>query len=966
MTAGLAGLERELSAALAGELHTDRLWCTLYATDASIYQIVPDGVVLPRSVADVVATVKACGRHGVPLTARGAGTGLTGGAVNRGLQLDCSRYLNRILNIDPGAGTARVEPGVVLDELNAAVKPHGLHFAPDVATSNRATLGGMIANNSCGAHSLLYGRTVDHLLSVEVVLADGSVCTWGAGSDATDNPLAQRCNQVLATVVRDYRDEIAARFPKLLRSNAGYALDRLHTAGGRVNAETVICGSEGTLAIIVGATLRLTPLPRCRGLLVVQFDELLAALEVVSPILEHRPAAVELIDDLILDATRDHPGLAGRRWWVTGAPKAVLVCELFDQDQARLKKRLAELESDLRSRSGAQNYQIITDPAAQADVWQVRKSGLGLLMSRPGDRRPYAFIEDAAVDPARLPQYIQRLDQLLAEEGIERTGHYAHASVGCLHVRPALDLKSADDIQRMRRIAERVCSLVAELGGTMNGEHGDGIACSIWLEKLYGARLVEAFRTIKSVFDPLGILNPGKIVDPLPMDANLRYGAGYQSQQPTTILDFSTWGGLAGLAEMCTGIGECRQRLTGTMCPSYMATGSELHTTRARANALRVALSNRGPLAGLGDPALDQVMDLCLSCKACRKECPSGVDLARLKTEWLAHRNRIRGVPRRSRLITEIPRLVRLASQLAPVSNRIMRHRITGVILEHWFGLDHRFPLPPLARPTFRQWWAARDRRATGPPPGGQARPPVVYFVDTWTNFFLPQVGQATVKVLEALGYQVRVPPVECCGRPLISKGLLREAAALAEANVRILAPYAERDIWIVGSEPSCISVLLDELPQLVRTSAARCVAAHATTIESFVVRHLREHPQTLRVRSRTVRLLYHGHCHQKALLGTEDAMALLNACTGGQASEIDSGCCGMAGSFGHEVEHYEVARAIGELRLFPAIRARGEAQVAISGFSCRQHIEHHLGVPARHPIEYLAEAIDAGPVQSR
>jgi FAD/FMN-containing dehydrogenase/Fe-S oxidoreductase len=949
-----SALERELRAAFSGELRSDRLARVLYATDASFYEIVPDGVAFPRSVEDVAAAVRLCAKHRVPLTARGAGTGLTGGAVNRGLQLDCSRHLKHILDIDPAARTARVEPGVVLDELNAAARPHGLQFAPDVATSSRATIGGMIANNSCGAHSILYGRTVDHVLSVDLVLADGSRCIWGAGEDSPDNVRARHCQQTLGTLTREHADEITARFPQVLRSNGGYALDRLKVAHGRVNVETIICGSEGTLGVIVGARLKLIPLPLCKGLLIVQFHELLPALEAVGPVLEHDPAAVELVDDLILSATRNNPALARRRWWVTGNPKAVLICELFTDNAGELRRRLAALEADLRARCAATAYQAITDPAGQNDVWEVRKSGLGLLMSHPGDRQPYAFIEDTAVDPARLPTYIRRLDRILTEEGIEQTGHYAHASVGCLHVRPVLNLKRREDITRMRRIADRVSSLVLELGGTMNGEHGDGIVCSGWLEKMYGPRIIAAFRTIKDAFDPQGVLNPGKIVAPLPMDENLRYGPGFDARQPLTALDFGTYGGMAGLAGMCTGLGQCRQRLVGTMCPSYMATADEVHTTRARANALRAALSNRGLLDGLADPALDEVMDLCLSCKACKTECPTGVDMARLKAEWLAHRNDRLGVPWRSRLVGRPLRWARLASRLPHLSNWLMQSWAVRAGMERVFGLDQRVPPPRFAPTTFRRWFARhRPKSPIGPAPAaGQ----VVYFVDTWTDYCLPQVGQAAVKVLAALGCEVLVLPTACCGRPLLSKGMLRGARRLAETNVHVLAPYAERGVPIVFTEPSCASMFLDEVPQLVRTQAARRIAETAVTIEQFLAsRVAQSRPAFADQRGH---ILYHGHCHQKALIGTSDALALLQACTHGQAAEIDSGCCGMAGAFGHEVEHYEIARAIGEQRLFPAIRARGDAAIAVSGFSCRHHIRHHTGAAARHVIEYVADAL--------
>jgi len=985
-----AALERELRTRVHGELRTDRLTRAIYATDASIYQIVPDGVLLPRCTADIVAAAQLCGDHAVPLTARGAGTGLTGAAINRGLIVDCSRYFNRILALDPQGRTVRVEPGVVLDELNAVLKPHGLHFAPDVATGSRATVGGMIALNSCGARSILYGRTVDHVLSLEVVLADGSRCTWGQGRAAPDNPLAQKCEEVLARIALEHADEIAARYPKVLRSNGGYALDRVRVADGRPNVETVICGSEGTLAIVVGATLRLTPLPKCKALLTVQFAELLPALEAVPVALEHGPAAVELIDELILRATACNPTMAKRRWFVDGCPQGVLVCELCDDEPTRLRRRLRDLEADLRRRSSGTNLRLIDDPARQTDVWELRKAGLGLVMSAPGDRQPLAFIEDAAVEPRRLPEYVARLDQLLAEEGITQIGHYAHASVGCLHVRPVLNLKQRDDIERMRRIAERVSRLVCAFGGTISGEHGDGIVRSQWLELMYGPRILAAFAQLKRTFDPAGILNPGKIVEPLPMTENLRLGPEYRTRDVSTTLDFSAYGGMAGLAEMCSGVGQCRQRLVGTMCPSFMATGDERHTTRARANALRLALSERGPLSGLDDPALDEVMDLCLGCKACKTECPTGTDLARLKAEWLAQRHAHGGVPRRARLIAAALGRAGWGCRLAPLSNWLMQSRPTRILLEHLVGLDRRVPLPRFASRTFRQWFR-RHRGMTGISGAagqggdgqrrfraGVASSAVVYFVDTWTNFYEPHIGRAVVEVLEAFGCQVIVPPTHCCGRPLVSLGMLDGAKALAEANVAALAPYVERGLPILVSEPSCLSMMWDEWPQLVRTNACRQVAAAAMAVEAFLATTLRSGALLSTSDGTSKRLglcpassggaapsspgkpsyIYHGHCHQKALYGTADALHVLAHCSGGDVREIDSGCCGMAGVFGHEVEHYDIAKTIGEQRLFPAIRARRAAAVVAAGFSCRQHILHHTGVRAHHLAEVLAAAL--------
>ncbi len=1046
-----AAVVRELERRVEGEVLSDRLHRSLYATDASIYQIVPDAVVLPRSAEDVAAAVQACAKHGVPITARGAGTGLTGGAVNRGVILDCSRHLNRVLGIDVERRAARVQPGVVLDELNALLKPHGLQFAPDVATGNRATIGGMIANNSCGARSIIYGRTVDHVLGLETVLSDGSACNWGEGiadcgmrigdcggrtrdleavsrrrrapdfspsgaanGRSRDSFLAHDCSEVVKQVVKEYGDEIAARFPKVLRSNGGYGLDRLRIQDGRVNTEALLCGSEGTLCVIVGATLNLVPLPECKGLAVIQFGDLLEALEATPVCLEHKPAAVELIDRPILDAAKISPGMSKRRSFINGDPAAMLAVEVYEDREDRLAERLAGIVADLKGRRMGYAWAVLLDAPRQADVWAVRKAGLGLAQSKPGDRQPQAFIEDCAVDPSRLRDYIARLRAVLAEEGVYEAGYYAHASVGCLHIRPVLNLKRRDDVDRMVRIADRVSSLTLEFGGTMTGEHGDGIVRSSWLAKMYGPRIVAAFGKIKQAFDPGNILNPGKIVSPLAMTENLRYGGApvaaaprlpFTSQSdlkggrrekgtgddpcstsPTggrryekgaggelrarltetgsvdhsavgvegTFLDFSAYGGMLGLAEMCSGVGECRQRLAGTMCPSYRATGEEKDSTRGRANALRIAMTGGGLLKGLDDAAIAEVMDLCLSCKACKTECPTGVDMARLKAEWLARRQQVEGVPRRSKLIADLPELAVWGSRFAPLSNWLMRSRPVRTLMEWVYGLDRRVPPPAFARTTFRDWFIGRSQRHSA----NNGERSVVYFVDTWTNYYTPQVGVAAVKVLEALGYRVVVPPTKCCGRPAISKGLLWKAKRLAEANIAVLGPYAGQGVPIVGTEPSCLLTLVDEYPELVRSGPARSVAKAAMTIEAFIGAALEERPNVLRFKEAAAGVLYHGHCHQKALVGTSAAMAVLRAFTGGRATEIDSGCCGMAGSFGHEAEHYEIARAIGEEKLFPAVRGRGEAGVAVSGFSCRQHIEHHTDAAARHVVEYLADAL--------
>ncbi|MDX2198424.1 MAG: FAD-linked oxidase C-terminal domain-containing protein [Phycisphaerae bacterium] len=1036
----VARWERALRASLRGEVRFDRLTRTIYATDASLYEIAPVGVAMPRDASDVVRLVRECREFGVPIVARGAGTGIAGGAIGAGLCVDFSRYMTGISELDPAARTVRVEPGVVLDDLNAFLRPHGLHFAADVATSSRATIGGMIANNSCGAHSVFYGRTVDYVDELTVVLSDGSTHVWphlpyaelpekggriAQRPFAFDEPQASACavarysagatksaddpafatlspliREALERVREEFRDEVLERYPRVLRRNGGYALDRFCQSDD-FNPATLICGSEGTLGLVTSARLRLMPLPRCAALLVIQFESVLEAVGATPAILPHRPAAVELIDDLILSAGAPQipPGL--REQFLSGMPKAILAVELYDDDAARLRERIDALDRALASSGVGTLRRRVFDSAAQAAVWDMRKRGFGLLMSRPGDEQPHEFIEDAAVDPRDLRAYMTELGAMLASEEVRRVGYYAHASVGVIHVRPTLNLKQPADVARLQRIAEGTARLVAKFGGAFTGEHGDGLVRSWSLAAMYGERITRAFAEVKRAFDPVGLFNPGKIVNPRPISENLRYrgianrelpiandgGAqgprgegvrdGAADAQPpvATFLDFSAHGGMAGLAGMCSGVGQCRQKLVGVMCPSYVATLDEQHTTRARANALRAALQGDRLMRGLDDPALHEAMDLCLSCKACKSECPTGVDMARLKAEWQAQLHERRGVDAASRFFADAPRAIRSASRWPRLANFVQRLPLTRWMLEKLYGLDSRIELPELASRTFRAWW--RDREAQGGAPRGgrsSTRGPVAYFVDTWTNHLWPEVGIAAVRLLEAAGHEVIVPELGCCGRPMISKGLLREARELAEFNAKLMQPLVDRGVPLLGSEPSCVLTFVDEFPQFVRSDGAKRIAGMTRTVEQHLAALIegglslaelarrRGEAATLARRDAEMgqksaaRVLYHGHCHQKALIGTSATMRLLGAIPGIAASEINSGCCGMAGSFGHEREHYEVSRAIGEQRLFPAVRERGAAEVVVSGFSCREQLSHHAGVRPRHVLELVAE----------
>ncbi|MGB0716615.1 MAG: FAD-binding and (Fe-S)-binding domain-containing protein [Phycisphaerae bacterium] len=972
-----ASFQAWLSSHVTGDVRFDALSRTLYSTDASIYEMIPSGVVMPRSVEDVVRVVEGCRAFDTSIVPRGGATGLAGGAVGSGLQLDMSRYMGWIGAVDVSSRTVDVGPGVVLDDLNRALASSGLQFGPDVATSSRATLGGMIANNSCGAYSIKYGRTVDHVASLTMVLSTGEVTTLrdgvGVGEGDESDEAAGRIQAGLRSIGDAYRDEILSRYPKVLRSNGGYGLDRWLASGG---ATRVVCGSEGTLGVIVGARLRLVPRPRHRVLVIFQFGDLHAALSATPRILEHGPAAVELVDRMILSAGRQQPQVSAGCGFLRGTPEAILAVEFHGDSQAAVDELAASCGAD-RALSGVSGEPVVLrDDADREAFWRLRRAGLGLLMSRPGHAQPHAFVEDSAVDPARLADYIARFRSILDDHRVV-AGYYAHASAGCIHVRPVLDLTDGADVERMRSIADRVSDLAVEFGGTMTGEHGDGLIRSCWLEKIYGPRLMQAFGEVKALFDPHGMMNPGKIVDAPDMTAHLRQGAGWRSVEPRTMLDFSPHASMAGLAGMCSGVGQCRQTHVGAMCPSYMATLDERHTTRGRANALRIALSDRGLLKGLNDAALGEVMDLCLSCKACKTECPTGVDMAKLKAEYLHQRHLDSGASLRSRFLADLPSYLAMASRFPRMSRWVSGLRPVRRWVARRYGFEPRVAMPTLALRTFRQQYRSYRRSLRGRQVGrgrdvGRGRQvgrdslgTVAYLSDCWTNYFTPEVGLSAVRLLEAAGFKVISPSLSCCGRTAISAGLLGDAIGLARQNVRALEPLMYVDA-IVGTEPSCLLTLADEYPSLLHregmSSLSRRIAERVRPVESFLLETLGEEVLGALGDGRESVLL-HVHCHQKASSFAGDSLRLLKALCGegGSVSELATGCCGMAGSFGQEVEHYEVGRAVGEERLFPAVRASGGVAMAVTGFSCRQQLMHHVGVSVRHPVELAASWLVEG-----
>jgi Fe-S oxidoreductase len=710
----------------------------------------------------------------------------------------------------------------------------------------------------------------------------------------------------------------------------------------------MIVGSEGTLATVLEARLRVIPLPRARVLGVVQFEDLIDSMRAVAPILATGPAAVELVDRMILEQTRGSIALSGARGWVEGDPKAVLVVEYFGDSSDELTTHLDALEAAMSSHGLGYGFRRAVSAEEQANVWNVRRSGLGLLMGVKGDTKPVAFVEDSAVSPEKLPDYIGDFERIVREHDTV-AGYYAHASVGLLHIRPMVNLKTAAGVAKMRSIAEAVRELVLRYGGAMSGEHGDGLARSCWNERIFGSTLYNAFREIKRAFDPHGLMNPGKITDAPLMTENLRFGSAYRAQEPRTHFDFSADGGFHRAVEMCNGVGACRKKLQGTMCPSYMATLDEAHSTRGRANALRAAISG-GLEGGLADERVYEILDLCLECKACKSECPSNVDMAKIKYEFLAHYYETRGRPFREWLFGNIETLNRAGCALAPLSNWIAGTGIARLGMQ-FLGLAPERALPRFAPRTFTDWFSRREKRPR--------ERKVVLFNDTYLTFNEPEIGISATRFLEAAGYEVILPAKRCCGRPLLSSGMIEQVKENLEFNVRHLHAYVTQGYDIVGFEPSCVSMLTDDYPDLNADPRVREVAEKCYTLESYLSRLAQRRELYVTFTDLKKEILVHGHCHQKALWGMAPSLEVLNLPPGFSASAIDSACCGMAGAFGYQAEHYDISLKMGEDRLLNIVRrADRETEIAASGLSCRQQINHATGRTARHPIQILWEAV--------
>jgi len=923
----------------------------MYATDASIYQVFPLGVVLPRDIWDVQATLDICRDSGVPVLPRGGGTSQCGQTVGEAVVLDTSKYLRQLVSLDVAARSVRVQPGLVLEHLNRQLKPHGVFFPIDPSTANRATLGGMAGNNSSGARSIKYGNMVHNVRSIDAVLADGSRARFGplpAGGALPPGRYGELAGWLSALAIREAA-EIEARFPKVLRRVGGYNLDAL--LGPSPNLSHLLVGSEGTLAFFTELELELSPLPAHRVLGVCHFPQFHDAMVATKELVALGPVAVELVDRTILDVARDMPEFATTvKRYVRGQPDALLLVEFEGEEARELERQLEALDGRMAELGFPASTVRVADSAAQAEVWNLRSAGLNLVSNVRGDAKPVSIIEDCAVPLEHLADYTERLTQLFARHGTRGTW-YAHASVGCLHVRPVLNMKSDVDVGKLRAIAEEAFSMVRAYKGSHSGEHGDGIVRSEFHQEMFGRELVGAFEAVKDAFDPKGLFNPGKIVRAPKMDDRrlFRYSPEYRPMPLETALDWSSWGGFSGAVEMCNNNGACRKTDPGVMCPSFMVTQDEEHGVRGRANALRLALSGQlGPEALVSD-GMAKTLSLCVGCKGCKRECPTGVDMARMKLEYLWHRQRRHGLRLQDRAVATFPRTAPLLRHFRWLLG--LRDTVPGLarLTERVSGLSARRQLPRFsARPFLGNVERSQENGA---------RAEVVLLIDTFTTWFEPETARAALRVLERGGYRVHLPRASsqrrplCCGRTFLSVGMVEEARTEAHAMLEALRPFVERGVPVVGLEPSCLLTLRDEFLAMLPGEAAERLAASALLFEEFVDREAAAGRLALPFHSLPERrVLLHGHCHQKAFGALPAVNRVLALVPNLAVQTIAGSCCGMAGTFGYQAQNFDISMAMAERTLLPAVRkAPPDTLLVADGFSCQHQIFAGTGRRATH-----------------
>ena len=938
---------------IKGETLFDTFSKGLYSTDASIYQIEPMGVVLPKTVDDIVTTLQIAHQHDASVTPRGAGTSQSGQSIGPGIIVDTSKSLKNIGQVDPETNRIKVQPGVVLDHLNQFLKPHGLFFPVDVATSSQATIGGMAANNSAGSRSIKYGMMVDNVTSIQGLLADGRTITFDM--NAPTEGLELEIAKTLATLRRRERKELEKRIPKVMRRVAGYNLDRISEQGDCI--PQILVGSEGTLSFFTEIELQLSRLPDHKVLGACTFPSLEAALNAVSHIVALNPSAVELIDGALIDLARDIPTLrTSIDQFVRKNARAVLLVEFSCTGDNQLASQLDALEEVL-SDLGYPNALLRAESSTLQDlIWSVRKTSMNIVMSMKGDRKPVSFIEDCTIPLEHLAEYGVRLEEIFTKHGTSGTW-YAHASVGCLHVRPILNLKSDQGLKSMRSIAEQTHELVREFKGTHSGEHGDGLIRSEFLVPMLGKQLVSAFSDIKNLFDPSETLNPGKIVRPPKMDDRslMRYKEGYRSLPIATALDWSPWGDWAQATEMCNNNGACRKSDPGVMCPSYRVTKDERHVPRGRANSLRLALTGQlGPEALISRDMYD-TLSLCVGCKACQKECPMSVDITRMKMEFLHHYHGSHGLPLRERFIAWLPRYAKWMSRLPLISNWGSGKGLLAKLGDIFIGVTSHRENP--------QWRS--DIFKSQPQTASKTQEPeIVLWVDTFNTYFEPENAHAAIKVLEAAGYTVNLPVFEarpaCCGRTFLNAGLIDEARTEIERLVKVLGPWAEKGIPIIGLEPSCLLTFRDELTVILPGDKSEAIKKEAVLLDEFLLSEKQKGRLHLDLQPlEAKKALVHTHCHQKALSTKGTTEEILKWIPHLEVESIQSGCCGMAGAFGYESEHYQTSMAMANLDLLPVIRAASPDTIIVAGgTSCRHQIDHGTDHKAVSFLQVLEKSL--------
>lgn len=970
-------LER-FSSTIEGTVYSDHVSRLLYATDASAYQEMPTAIIIPRTKEDILKTIRFAIDNNVPLIPRTAGTSLAGQVVGGGLIVDTSKYFNKIIELNADERWVKVEPGVVLDELNMQLKKHGLYFGPETSTSNRCMIGGMVGNNSCGAHSLIYGSTRDHTLEIEGYLSDGSEVQFGPVSHEEfekkcklknlEGYIYQNINSILSD--KENQERIRKEFPdpRIERRNTGYAIDVLLDSGPFSNKDKLfnfsklICGSEGTLMFITSIKLNLVDLPpNEKGLLVVHHNSVAEALKANLIALEYDPGAVELIDNYILECTKSSIEHSRNRFFLKGDPGALLCVEFARDTRDEINKITEELTEALKKAGYGYEYPVLYGSDISR-VWDLRKAGLGLLSNVPGDAKPQPVIEDTAVHPEFLSEYIDEFNKVLESENLSCV-YYAHIATGELHLRPMINLKTEEGVKQFRKVATEIARLVKKHKGSLSGEHGDGRLRGEFIPLMIGEINYQLLREIKNAWDPEGLFNPGKIIDTPPMDTSLRYIPGQGTPEFETMFDFSETKGMLRMAEKCNGSADCRKSeiIGGTMCPSYHASRDEDKTTRARANMLRDILTKNKGKNSFHNKELYKILDLCLSCKGCKSECPSGVDMAKLKAEFLYQFYKAKSPSLRTRMIANFSKLQAFASPFSQIYNFMVTSKLFAIPIKMAVGFSIHRSLPKVNRITFKKWLRRNLGQLNEALPNDAKG--LYLFIDEFTDYNDTHVGIVVVKLLNILGYRVLYLDNTDSGRPYLSKGFLKNAKLLAQKNVALFYNKVGADLPLIGIEPSAILTFRDEYPDLLRENEkeqALALASNTFTIEEFLAREIENGSiKKDMFTDKKCKVIFHGHCQQKAIATTGATKTILEFPANYTVEEIKSGCCGMAGSFGYEKEHFDLSQRIGELVLFPAIR-QAEPQTIISapGTSCRHQIKDGTGYKALHPVEVFYNAL--------